>query len=182
LRVLPFLTPCALAVPPGPVAAPGSAPAATATVSTTAPPADTTYYGSPSRLQAGDRADPTERACDGAHDHCLPVDAVFAYDPAQPDEAFVGWPTDDGPWLYIRSDDMRGGAQSWTSERATAANLSPDATIVYFNYGDSVPTSEANAVAGIWRIGTVVSIDGAAGTLVTTNGTTVAIDSARLVH
>ncbi len=144
--------------------------------------AEAPFVGSGSTLQPGDRASSAEQTCDGAHDHCLPVGIVFAYEPERLDEAYVGWPTDDGPWLYIRKDVMRGGAQAWTTERATAAALVTGATIVYFERGATLPRSEAHAVAGTWKIGTVASVNAAAGTLQTAAGADVLIDGARITR
>jgi hypothetical protein len=127
-------------------------------------------------------AAPVAQPCGSAHDHCLPPDTVFAYDPESLDEAYVGKLTDEGPWLYIRSDVMRGGARSWTSEPATAATLSASATVVYYGYGEAVPASEADAIHGTWRIATVAAIDAGAGTLITSTGKTVLIETARLVR
>lgn len=125
---------------------------------------DAAFVGSGSNIQAGDDPDRTERNCDGAHDHCLPVGVQFAteWQGGAPGEAVVTMPIETGLWAWLRRDVMRGDYRGLPTERATSSNLKVGAVAVAYRLGRSfgdLPRHQGDAVAAEWVIGTVASID-----------------------
>jgi hypothetical protein len=128
------------------------------------PNPDAPFVGSPGKSRPGDRPSSAQLACDGAHDHCLPPNTVFAteWEGGAPDRAYVAVKLDEGPWAWERSDVVRGKVRVLDTERATSANLTAGATVVGFRMGEElgrVPASEMEAVAPYWQIGKVASVD-----------------------
>ena len=129
-----------------------------------APDPDAPFVGSPGKSRPGDRASMTQTNCDGAHDHCLPPDTIFAteWQGGKPDRAYVALKIETGLWAWERSDIVRGNVRGLATERATTQNLAPGALVVGFRMGEElgrVPASEAEAVAPYWQVGKVVSVD-----------------------
>lgn len=144
----------------------------------TAAHADSKYH-----LKIGEKPSDTKDTCDGAHDQCLPIEAVFVWYGTSTDDATIKvvLPKQDGGyWSIEHQQDMPADVHPMKTARATAGNVKVGALVLVFANGEP-PSSELDAVDTAWHLQEVAKLDGDTVTVTDRDARPASLDAVRVI-